>query len=297
MPVRYVSADEDNARWADFPYRPGDIVISTRSKTGTTWLQMICALLIFQSDRLPAPLSTLSPWLDRTTTPLADVVAALQAQPHRRFIKTHTPMDGLPIDSSVFYVVAARHPLDAAVSLYHQGDNIDRHRLRQLTGHAEPTRPDPPRPDLRTWLLRWINNDSAPTEHLDGLRGVLWHVTDAWSRRSEPNVILVHYHDLVTDLEGEMQRIAARLEVSIAPERVSQLARAATFDSMRERSDEIAPNSDGVLKDTRAFFRRGRSGAAAEVLNQPELEQYVSRVESLAPADLLRWLHRPPHPV
>ena len=30
--------------------------------------------------------------------------------------------------------MTARHPLDMAVSLYHQGDNIDRARLRQLTG-------------------------------------------------------------------------------------------------------------------------------------------------------------------
>src|SRR5258707_14153311 len=147
-PVRYVSTDEDSARWTAFPFRPGDIVISTRSKSGTTWVQMICALLIFQRDLLPEPLSTLSPWLDRTTSPLEDVVACLRAQPHRRFIKTHTPLDGLPIDPRVFYIVVGRHPLDAAVSLYHQGDNLDRRRLRQLTGHAEPVEQDPPRPDL-----------------------------------------------------------------------------------------------------------------------------------------------------
>jgi hypothetical protein len=28
-------------------------VISTRSKTGTTWVQMICALLIFQERQHP----------------------------------------------------------------------------------------------------------------------------------------------------------------------------------------------------------------------------------------------------
>ena len=46
-PFRYQSPDEDSARWLGFPFRDGDIVISTRSKTGTTWVQMICALLIF----------------------------------------------------------------------------------------------------------------------------------------------------------------------------------------------------------------------------------------------------------
>jgi len=42
-PFRYRSSDEDSARWLGFPFRDGDIVISTRSKTGTTWVQMICA--------------------------------------------------------------------------------------------------------------------------------------------------------------------------------------------------------------------------------------------------------------
>lgn len=134
--VRYASPDEDSARWDGFPFREGDIVISTRSKSGTTWMQMICALLVFRTPDLPAPLPALSPWVDHAIEPVADVIARLEAQPHRRFVKTHTPLDGLPLDERVTYVVVARHPLDMAVSLYHQGDNIDRERLAELTGVA-----------------------------------------------------------------------------------------------------------------------------------------------------------------
>src|SRR4030095_14686803 len=115
--MRYTSPDEDSARWDGFPFRPGDIVISTRSKSGTTWMQMICALLIFRTPDLPAPLSTLSPWLDWLVTPRDEVYARLEAQQHRRFIKTHTPLDGVPLDPRVTYIVVARHTLDMAVSL------------------------------------------------------------------------------------------------------------------------------------------------------------------------------------
>src|SRR6266540_982009 len=124
--MRYRSPDEDSARWNGFPFRHGDIVISTRSKSGTTWMQMICALLVFQDPEPPAPLSDLSPWIDHSIEPIGDVVARLEAQPHRRFVKTHTPLDGLPLDLRATYVVVARQPLDMAVSLYHQRSNIDR---------------------------------------------------------------------------------------------------------------------------------------------------------------------------
>lgn len=219
MPVRYTSNDEDSDRWDRLQFRAGDIVISTRSKSGTTWMQMICALLIFQSSQLPAPLPALSPWLDRTTEPIEDVVAGLQVQQHRRFIKTHTPLDGIPIDPRVAYIVVGRHPLDMAISLYHQSNNIDRRRLRQLTGQPEPYGPEPARPDPHTWLLRWINSDSSPIEQMDGIRGVLWHITDAWNRRDEPNNVLVHYDELSRDLEGQMRHLADHLDISIPKRR------------------------------------------------------------------------------
>jgi hypothetical protein len=82
---------EDSTRWDDLTLRPGDIVISARSKHGTTWIQMICALLIFQDAQLPSPLWQLSPWYDWRHLPAADVRAQLDGQRHRRFIKTHTP--------------------------------------------------------------------------------------------------------------------------------------------------------------------------------------------------------------
>ena len=55
MPTRYRSLISDSARWDGFEFRPGDIIISTPPKCGTTWMQMICALLVFQTtDFRPA---------------------------------------------------------------------------------------------------------------------------------------------------------------------------------------------------------------------------------------------------
>ena len=291
-PFRYQSADEDSGRWFGFPFRDGDIVISTRSKTGTTWVQMICALLIFGVPDLPAPLAQLSPWLGHLIEPREDVYAQLDAQKHRRFVKTHTPLDGIPLDPRATYIVTARHPLDMFVSLYHQGDNIDRVKLRQLTGQPEPAEPPRPRRPLHDRLVQWITDDDDPRAYPDSLPGLLWHLSDAWARRDAPNVLLVHYDDLSADLEGQMRRLAARLGIAVAEGAWPALVQAATFEGMRGRADLLVPTA-GLFKSNATFFRRGTSGAGRDILSDDEIAGYHARAAQLAPADLLAWLHSP----
>jgi hypothetical protein len=290
-PFRYQTPDEDSARWLGFPFRDGDIVISTRSRTGTTWMQWICALLIFQTPELPAPLAQLSPWLDHQIAPREQVYARLAAQQHRRFIKTHTPLDGIPLDSRATYIVTARHPLDMAVSLYHHSGNIDRARVRKLTGQPESAEPPRPRKPLHDWLLGWIASDDDPREWPDSLPGLVWHLSDAWSRRGEPNVLLVHYDNLSADLEGQMRRLAGQLGMTVPEEAWSALVQAATFENMRGNADTLVPTS-GIFKNNTAFFLRGTSGAGREILSDEELAAYYARVAQLAPPpDMLTWLH------
>lgn len=256
-------------------------------------MQLICAVLIQGSPNLPAPLAELSPWLDWLVEPADEVFARLAAQQHRRVIKTHTPLDGLPLDPRVTYLVVARHPLDMAVSLYHQGDNLDRERMSELTGAPLPEGERPPRMPLHEWLLRWIDREVDPRAELDSLPGVMWHLSDAWARREETNVILVHYDDLIADLEREMRRLATLVEIPVPDVAWPRLVDAATFAQMRARAEDLVPDRSGVLKNRAAFFRRGTSGAGRELLSSVEREHYRVRAAQLAPPELLAWLHRP----
>lgn len=291
QPTRYVDGDSDSDRWRDFAFRDDDIVISTRSKTGTTWVQMICALLIFRTPDLPRPLADLSPWLDWLVLPKDDVFNELRQQQHRRFIKTHTPLDGLPHHDGVTYIVVARHPLDAAVSLHHQSHNLDRRRIAELSG--DPDRAEPRQlPPLDEWLRAWIESDVDAHTDLDSFNGVFHHVNDAWTRADGSDVILVHYADLLHDLEGEMHRIATCLGIDITQSDVADLAPYATFRSMRAHSDVLAPAPAGVLVDSSRFFRSGRSGAGSEALDSADLAAYHQRAARAAPPELVTWLHR-----
>ncbi|WP_239162559.1 sulfotransferase domain-containing protein [Paractinoplanes rishiriensis] len=261
-------------------------MISTRRRGGTTWMQMICALLIFQHPEPPIPLWHLSPWLDHTIAPAHLVHARLAEQPHRRFIKTHTPLDGIPYDARVSYIVVARHPLDVFVSLRHQLNNIDGARMSRITGG---TLPDEPAGPVRDALLRWIEGEAGP--YPETLAGVLGHLAVGWDRRELPNVLLVHYDDLVADLDGQMRGLAGRLGIAVPEAAWPVLTRAASFEQMRGAADRLVPGARGMFRDIASFFRRGTSGAGRELLTAAELAHYHARAAELAPTDLLEWLH------
>ena len=283
----YRSDDEDSARWRRVVLRPGDIVVSTRSRHGTTWVQAILLMLV-HGPELPAPLPVLSPWVDHLVEPVEEVVSRIEAQDHRRILKTHTPLDGVPVVDGVHYVVVGRHPLDAAVSLYHQGDNIDRQRLAALTGTqaAESTQ----RPDLATWLADWVRAERDPVTSLDSLLGVLWHLADAWQRRTRHDVTLVHYADLLADLPGQVHRLASATDLPL-PEDLDRLVAAVHLDAMRDRATTFVPDALGVLADPGAFFRRGGTGTGAAILSPADLALYRRRVADHVDPDLDAWLH------
>jgi len=259
----------DSIRWQRFSPRADDIIISTPAKCGTTWMQMICALLIFQRTTFDRSLDLISPCLDMQTRAIGDVITDLESQLHRRFIKTHTPLDGLPYDSAITYICVGRDPRDVAVSWAHFEDNIDHEALFTARGHAvgnedlaelladwEPT---PSNALERFWHWVDVPNDGE-LAHVN-LASTMHHLAGFWAVRDLPNVVLVHYADLQRDLEGEMRRIAQRLDIDIDEDRLPELVAAAAFDAMRERADEVAPDtSQGLWKSNRAFFHRGTNG-------------------------------------
>ncbi|MPY45029.1 sulfotransferase domain-containing protein [Streptomyces phyllanthi] len=269
-------------RWVSFPFRPGDIVICAPGKCGTTWVQMICALLVFQTPDLPAPLNQLSPWLDDPTGIRHEVFEWYAAQRNRRFIKTHSSLADVPALPQVTYIVVGRNPLDAAVSSYHQQKRTD-----AASGSADRSLGD----SARAWLLDWIAEEPASPTQPSPLGGILQRIADAWARRDEPNVVLTHYEDLSADLEGQMRLLAARLGITVAEELWPGLVKAATFGRMRAAADRIEPFA-GVLKDNASFFRRGVSGSGAELLTTAELADYHARVARVLEPDVLAWLHR-----
>ena len=71
-------------------------------------------------------------------------------------------------------------------------------------------------------------------------------------------MVLVHYDDLRADLTGQMVALAARLRLDPP---TPDLVEAATFERMRTRATDLAPNAQGVLKSAAPRVRDARRSA------------------------------------
>ena len=287
----------DSRRWEAYLPRHGDIVIATYPKSGTTWMQQIVSLLIFQSIE-PRPIADIAPWLDRRARgePAEAVMAYLDTQSHRRFIKSHVPLDGMPIYDEVQYIHVARDGRDACLS-YHNHcrafgkamlaamDDIGRYD--ETLSRPYPRAPKDPRDFYRKWLREGVNDEP------DGLPFGSWfHFEQTyWAARSWPNFLLVHYRDLKADLQGEMRRIAGFLDISVPDATWPSLVAAATFESMRRNGDLLHPVIARNLNGgTTTFFDRGENDRWRGVLSDDDIADFEHRCRSVLEPACRTWL-------
>jgi hypothetical protein len=295
MTVRYRSLIMDNARWEGFEFRPSDIVISTPPKCGTTWTQVLCAMLIFDAPTFPAPLSQLSPWLDQTIHPLDSVRAIYAKQQNRRFIKTHTPLDGLAVRDDITYVVVGRDPRDVMVSMEYHIANMDLERVLAMRDQAvgnEDLDTLPPRPaiseDPTERFRTFVRGSDVGVVNLIS---VMHHLDTASQLRRRPNVVICHYADFSADLPGEIERLADALKINVTRERATKFAAEATLDRMRDRAEDVLPNAGRIWKDDRAFFRAGSFGEWRTRVNEDVLAEYQRTIAAIASPNLATWAH------
>lgn len=297
-PVRdYRTWSIDSRRWQSYRPRPDDIVIATSPKCGTTWTQQIVSSLIFQ-DATPRPISEVSLWPDtRFRLSSDELVLALEAQSHRRFLKTHVPIDGLPLYSEVHYIHVARDGRDAAMAMHnHYGGFTETHlQLLDRIGLEDPHigRPYPRLPPdeaeyVRLWLTEPVidgQEDGLPTPSFFDLE------VGFWAERLRPNVLLVHFNDLKADLDGEMRRIAAFLDIAVNETFWDQLVTAAGFETMRAAGATLMPpTAHYLVGGSDRFFNKGVNGRWRDSLGEAELVLYAAKVHAKFTPALAAWI-------
>ena len=296
----------DSTCWQHYRHRPDDIVVSTSYKAGTTWMQSILLNLIFGAEDAPWPFEV-SHWLDMRLRPVEQQIQRLEAQQHRRVIKTHLPLDGLPYFPEVKYVVVARDARDVFMSLWNHYDNYTDPFYQALnTGQVGAAFPRIPS-DIGSFWRQWMTRGWFPWES-EGYPfwGNLHHTRTWWEYRHLPNILFVHYNDLQRDIEGEVRRVAAYLEIPLDDAHLEAVVEAVSFGTMKERAAAIdarerkargmAPTDEFAEGSSRggetAFIYKGSNGRWKEVLAEEDLELYRAAMDRNLPPGCARWLEQ-----
>lgn len=293
----YRTWNTDSRRWAAYNPRAGDIIVATYPKCGTTWIQRIVDLLIFQNAE-PRPLDKNSPWIERRTpAPAEELIASIDAQGHRRALKTHLPLDGLPLYDDVQYIHVGRDGRDAVLSFHNHLSGVKEHILvaNDALGLADETigRPYPRVPtDAAEYFHQWLCK-GAVAGQTDGYQFLSYFELEKsyWSERHRDNIHFVHYKDLKADLESEMRLLASFLGLEVAEPIWPSLMRAAGFDAMKEQGAELMPGVVNMFNDGKErFFNKGVDGRWRDIFASDDLATYESRLAATLPLACARWL-------
>lgn len=275
----------DSTIWNDFAFRDDDIIIATYAKAGTTWLQQIIAQLMFGGDP-DMEVAEMSPWLDLRVPPKEVKLPLVNAQTHRRFLKTHLPVDALVFSSKAKYLYIGRDARDVVWSMHNHHVNANQvwyQALNDTPGRVGPAI-EPPPDDVGQYWRDWMDRDGHPF-------WPFWEsVRSWWEIRNLPNVMFLHFANLKRDLPGQMRQIAAFLDIPIDEARWDAIVEYCSFAWMKQNATKSVPLG-GAFWDAGAqvFINKGVNGRWADTLTAGDVAEYESTAVRELGADCARW--------
>jgi len=276
----------DSTVWNDFEIREGDVVISTYAKSGTTWLQQIVSQLIFGGEE-GVNVPELSPWVDLRLPPKEVKLPALEAQTHRRFLKTHLPVEALVYSPKAKYLYVGRDGRDVVWSFYNHHRNAAPaffEALNETPGLVGPPI-EPAGDDVVEYFREWLEKDGFP----------IWsfweNVRSWWAIRDLPNLQMLHFSDLKADMPGEIRKIAEFLEIEVDEAKWDAIFEHCSFDYMKRNAELSAPLG-GIFWEggAKTFINKGVNGRWRDLLPEELSQAYERRaLEELGP-ECARWI-------
>ncbi len=276
----------DSTIWNDFRFRDDDIVIATYAKSGTTWMQQIVAQLLFNGAE-DMEVAEMSPWLDLRVPPKEIKLPVVEAQTHRRFIKTHLPVDALVFSERAKYIYIGRDGRDVVWSFYNHHANANAawyEALNDTPGRVGPPI-EPPPDSVVQYFDDWLEGDGYPFWSL-------WeNVRTWWAVRDLPNVLLVHFAKLKADMPGEIRRIAEFIGTPIDESNWEKILLHCSFDYMKANATKSVPLG-GAFWDggAQVFINKGINGRWRDMLSAADVARYEARAKAELGEDCARWL-------
>jgi aryl sulfotransferase len=189
---------------------------------------------------------------------------AVEAQAHRRFIKTHLPVDALVFSPRAKYIYIARDGRDVIWSMYNHHSNGNQafyDLLNETPGLVGP-RIEPPPASVRQYFNDWVERDGFPFWSF-------WeNIRTWWQIRHLPNVMLLHFSELKADMPGQIRRIAGFLDIEVDEARWPAILEHCSFDYMKRHAELSAPLGGQLWEGgASTFIHKGVNGRWRDVLS------------------------------
>lgn len=276
----------DSTIWNDFEFRDDDIIIATYGKSGTTWVQQIVSQLLFDAAE-GLETAEMSPWVDLRVPPKEVKLPIIHAQTHRRFLKTHLPVDALVFSENAKYVYVGRDGRDILWSMYNHHANANEKWYDALNN--TPGRVGPPigkpHESITQYFNDWLNRD-----------GYLWYpfwenIRSWWNIRELPNVHMMHFSNLKADMPAEIRKLAEFLGITVNADKWDDILEHCSFDYMKTNASKSVPLG-GAFWDggAKVFIHKGVNGRWRDKLSDEQISNYERLAVEELGEDCSRWL-------
>lgn len=227
--------------------RPTDVLVASYPKTGTTWTQEICYLILNNIDLEKANSKTLEERIPFIEIPPMGI-KGFEKLPDPRVIKTHLPYEDIPqsfLQNKTKIVYIARNPKDTAVSYYH---------FMKMLGYFAYSG------TLEDFVDLFVNDTGS--DHVM-YHTYVKHALEYWKRRNEGTVLFLTYEGMQKDFIGGIRKVAQFLGKTLTDEQVDQIAAHCSFESMSK--NPMTNYSQGgacvrVEGSETCFMRKGKVG-------------------------------------
>jgi aryl sulfotransferase len=229
----------------------------------------------------------MSPWLDLRIPPKHVKLPEVEAQTHRRFLKTHLPVDALAYSPKAKYIYIGRDGRDVVWSMYNHHANANAawyDALNNTPGRVGPPI-EPPPDSVRQYYLDWLEKEGHPF-------WPFWeNVRTWWAIRNLPNLMMLHFADLKADMPAEIRRVAAFLGIAVNEAKWDAIVEHCGFDYMKRNATKSVPLG-GAFWDGGAttFIHRGQNGRWRDVLTEQDRAAYEARALKKLGPECATWL-------
>jgi aryl sulfotransferase len=217
----------------------GDVFVVTQMKCGTTWMLQLAYEVAMRgrgdlSDEGQRHIHAVCPWIESTwAVPMEE--APRLGDRRLRVIKSHMPVQLLPVRPQARYLVVTRHPVPCF------GSCVD--FVGMLAGPVAGTRAD-----MLDWFCSTRMWWGPWADHVEG-----------WWKASlqHPNVLFVHFEEMTADLPGVVDRVARFLDVELTPAERDEVIRKSRFDYMKEHEERFSMSPPTLFAPDGEFLKKG----------------------------------------